>query len=249
MKDINSTTSSDLDTNSEIMQIFTGAENITQFNLQHFATTQVKIDACFDNIFPSIIASDERIKNGMTELVDRGIKVRLVTEITKENINYCKEIMKFSEIRHLEGVKGNFGIIDEREYSMHIIHQELQAPTQMIYSNVKSSVEAQQFLFNTLWKKAIPAEERITEIDEGLKPAFMETLRDADEIQRIGFDVVKSAKEDILILFSTPNSFHRQQKAGLIQLLRDVASQSGVKIRILTHINSRTSGISKLQFP
>jgi two-component system sensor histidine kinase VicK len=243
MKDINSTTSSDLDTNSEIMQIITGAENITQFNLQHFATTQVKIDACFDNIFPSIIASDERIKNGMTELVDRGIKVRLVTEITKENINYCNEIMKFSEIRHLEGVKGNFGIIDEREYSMHIIHQELQAPTQMIYSNVKSSVEAQQFLFNTLWNKAIPAEERIMEIEEGLKPAFMETLRNADEIQNIGIDLVRSAKEEILILFSTPNSFRRQQKAGLIQLLRDVASQSGVKIRILTHINSGTSGI------
>jgi two-component system sensor histidine kinase VicK len=243
MKDINSTTSSDLDTNSEIMQIFTGAENIAQFNLQHFATTQVKIDACFDNIFPSIIASDERIKNGMTELVDRGIKVRLVTEITKENINYCKEIMKFSEIRHLEGVKGNFGIIDEREYSMHIIHQELQAPTQMIYSNVKSSVEAQQFLFNTLWNKAIPAEERIMEIDEGLKPAFMETLRNAVEVQNIGIGLVRSAKEEILILFSTPNSFRRQQKAGLIQLLKDVASQSDVKIRILTHINSRTSGI------
>ena len=245
MKDINSTTSSDLDTNSEIMQIFTGAENIAQFNLQHFATTQVKIDACFDNIFPSIIASDERIKNGMTELVDRGIKVRLVTEITKENINYCKEIMKFSEIRHLEGVKGNFGIIDEREYSMHIIHQELQAPTQMIYSNVKSSVEAQQFLFNTLWNKAIPAEERIMEIDEGLKPAFMETLRNAVEVQNIGIGLVRSAKEEILILFSTPNSFRRQQKAGLIQLLKDVASQSDVKIRILTHINSRTSGILK----
>jgi two-component system, OmpR family, sensor histidine kinase VicK len=243
MKDINSTTSSDPDTNSEIMQIFTGAENITQFNLQHFATTQVKIDACFDNIFPSIIASDERIKNGMTELVDRGIKVRLVTEIIKENINYCKEIMKFSEIRHLEGVKGNFGIIDEREYNMHIIHQELQAPTQMIYCKVKSSVEAQQFLFNTLWNKAIPAEERIMEIQEGLKPAFIQTFRDADEIQRIGFDVVKSAKEEILILFSTANSFRRQQKAGLIQVLKDVVSQTDVKIRILTHINSGTSGI------
>jgi hypothetical protein len=126
-----------------------------------------------------ICASDERIKIGMTELVDRGIKVRLVTEITKENINYCKEIMKFSEIRHLEGVNGNFGIIDEREYNMHIIHQELQARTQMINSNVKSSVEAQQFLFNTSWNKAIPAEERITEIEEGLKPTFVETLRRA----------------------------------------------------------------------
>jgi len=242
MKHVNSTTRSDLGSNAEVMQIITGAENITDFNLQHFTTTQVKIDACFDNIFPSIIASDERIKNGMTELVDRGIKVRLVTEITKENINYCREIMKFSEIRHLEGVKGNFGIIDEREYDMHIIHQELQAPTQMIYCNVKSSVEAQQFLFNTLWSKAIPAEERIAEIEEGLKPAFIQTIRDADEIQRIGFDLVKSAKEEILILFSTANSFRRQQKAGLIQLLRDVASQSDVKIRILTHINSRTSG-------
>ena len=126
---------------------------------------------------------------------------------------------------------------------MHIIHQESQAPTQLIYCNVKSSVEAQQFLFNTLWKKAIPAEERIMEIEEGLKPAFMETLRNADEIQNIGIDLVRSAKEDILILFSTPNSFRRQQKAGLIQLLKDVASQSDVKISILTHINIRTSGI------
>jgi two-component system sensor histidine kinase VicK len=153
--------------------------------------------------------------------------------------------MKFSEIRHLEGVKGNFGIIDERDYDTHIVHQESQAPTQLIYCNVKSSVEAQQFLFNTLWKKAISAEERIMEIEEGLKPAFIETLRDADEIQRIGFDVVKSAREEILILFSTANSFRRQQKTGLIQLLKDVASQSDVKIRILTHMNSRTSGILK----
>jgi hypothetical protein len=56
MKHVNSTTRSDLGSNAEIMQIITGAENITDFNLQHFATTQVKIDSCFDNIFPSIIA-------------------------------------------------------------------------------------------------------------------------------------------------------------------------------------------------
>jgi hypothetical protein len=106
-----------------------------------------------------------------------------------------------------------------------------------MYSNVKSSVEVQEFLFNTFWNKAILAEERITEIEEGLKPAFMETLSDADEIQNIGIDLVRSAKEDKLILFS------RKQKAGLIHLLKHVASQSDVKIRILTHINRRTSEI------
>jgi hypothetical protein len=58
------------------------------------------------------------------------------------------EIVKFSEIYHLEGVKGNFGIINEREYDMHVIHQELQAPSQMIYCNVKSSVALPGSLLN-----------------------------------------------------------------------------------------------------
>lgn len=164
MMDINNiSTRSDLGTHSEIMQIITGAENITEFNLQHYVTTQMKIDACFDNIFPSIIASDERIKNGMSELVDRGIKVRLVTE-TKENINYCKEIM----IRHLEGVKGNFGIIDEREYDMHIIRQELQAPTQMIYCNVKSKLVP---IFTSVLPKFSPLKSAMKAFEEFARPS------------------------------------------------------------------------------
>ena len=95
------------------------------------------------------------------------------------------------------------------------------------------------------------SQERIMEIEEGLKPAFIQTIRDADEIQRIGFDLVTSSKEDILILFSTPNSFRRQQKAGLIQLLRDVASQTDVKIRIVLFtldllVNKQPTDLAKI---
>jgi hypothetical protein len=49
---------------------------------------------------------------------------------------------------------------------MHIIHQESQAPTQIIYTNDKRSAEAQQFLFNTLWNKAILATDRIKQIED-----------------------------------------------------------------------------------
>ena len=38
--------------------------------------------------------------------------MRFVTEITKHNISYCKEIMENVELRHLDGVKGNFGVSD-----------------------------------------------------------------------------------------------------------------------------------------
>jgi hypothetical protein len=47
------------------------------------------------------------------DLNNRGIKLRVITEITKDNISYCKELMKLSiELRHLDDVKGNFSVSD-----------------------------------------------------------------------------------------------------------------------------------------
>jgi hypothetical protein len=37
-----------------------------------------------------------------------------------------------------------------------------------------------------LWQKAIPAKQRIKEIEEGLKREFVETLREPSEIQQLG---------------------------------------------------------------
>jgi hypothetical protein len=37
-------------------------------------------------------------------------------------------------------------------------------PTQVIYSNVKEVVEKGQYIFDTLWNAAIPAEKKIREI-------------------------------------------------------------------------------------
>ena len=42
----------------------------------------------------------------------RGTILRFITEITKDNISYCKQIMENVELRHLDGVKGNFGVSD-----------------------------------------------------------------------------------------------------------------------------------------
>ena len=88
---------------------------------------------------------------------DRGIKLRFITEITKDNIHYCKELMKVADLRHLDGVKGNFGIADGRDYGGGASVQEAHIPTQLIRSNVKTFVEQQQYFFETLWSKSIPS--------------------------------------------------------------------------------------------
>lgn len=50
-------------------------------------------------------------KNNYVDLRGRGGKIRLITGITKENINYRKELMKIvDEIRHLDEIEGSIAV-------------------------------------------------------------------------------------------------------------------------------------------
>ena len=69
--------------------------------------------------------------------------MRYLTEITKDNLSYCKELIKIvHELRHLDGIKGNY-MVSESE------HGKIAA--QAIYSNIKQVVEQEQYVFDNLW--------------------------------------------------------------------------------------------------
>jgi hypothetical protein len=122
--------------------------------------TREKIDSCVDSTAPSVIIEVEAIRNArIAAFKNRGVKLRYVTEITADNLKYCKEMLEFSEIRHLEGMKGNFEVADEKEYvAVATLHKAEPIP-QLIFSNVPSIVEQQQFVFDTFWDKGIPSEQ------------------------------------------------------------------------------------------
>lgn len=61
-------------------------------------------------------------------------------------------------------------------------------------------------------ERGYPAELKIKEIEKGLTTDFIQTVRDPLEIQNLGFSLVKSARDEILIIFSTVNAFHRQEQ-------------------------------------
>jgi hypothetical protein len=132
------------------------------------------------------------------------------------------------------------------EYMATGVIQEEKSLWQAILSNARTFVEGQQSLFDTLWNKALPAEQRIREIEEGHKPEFTETITDPSEIQNRGFELVKSAKEEITILFSTANGFKRQERAGLMLLLLE--TDPTVKVRILLPVDSALENTMKDKF-
>lgn len=79
------------------IQIITGAENITNFTLQGYSRTKEKLDSCLDFVGPSVVATDQRIMKAATEMKDKGIKIRLITDVTGENICFCKVLMYASK--------------------------------------------------------------------------------------------------------------------------------------------------------
>ena len=110
----------------------------------------------------------EPVWTGYILLKKRGIKLICVTEVTGDNIHYCKKMMEVAEIRHLEGVRTNFAIADRKEVMLYGVSQESDPLSQDIVTNVKGFVDAHQYMFKNLWNKAIPALDKIKEIEEGM---------------------------------------------------------------------------------
>ena len=183
---------------------------------------------------PSVVVTTIPIKNAGSQAIKQGVKSRTITEITKENIEYCREMIRIGhELRHLDNVKGNFSV-SERDYIANATQSPNTPLPQLIHSNVNAVIEQQQYFFETLWSKAIPAEQRIREIEEGLKPEVIETIREPKVIQERVFELLKSANDEILIIFSTSNAFRRQEKAGAVDLLIRIAKSKDLKVRVLS---------------
>ena len=163
--------------NGENTRTIYGIENIISFSLDCFAQAKESRDSCGDFKLPSLIMTTEPIRNAYMQLQKRGIKTRLITEITAKNVAYCKELMKIvGDLKHLEGIKASFGVSESDYVVMATEEQEGIPISQLIHSNARVIIEQQVYIFETLWKQAIPAEQRIREIEEGIKPEVIETI-------------------------------------------------------------------------
>ena len=220
----------------EKTEVYHGSEDANKVILNFVHHTKNKLDACLDVNGPSVMIDIKEIKEARINAKDRGVKFRYITDITKDNISYCKQIIKEfdAELRHLDEVKGNFEISDDgREYVATANLQKAKPLKQLIYSNVKEIGEQQQYVFDTLWNKAISSEEKIKEIEEGIKTEFTEIIRDSSESQSLEWHLLEKAKEEIQIIYSTVKAFKLQESLGVIDYMSELAN-SGIKVRMLT---------------
>lgn len=181
------------------------------------------------------------------EVDKKGIKVRFLTDIRNENLEYCKKILqeiKHVEMRHMEGVRGNFTIHDDKEMFLPIfVDRPGEQLNEMLYRSQKQMVDVYVFMFDKLWNQATPAHIRIRELETGIQPEVLQTIKDPNEIIEIGNNLVKPAKKEILLLFHTANAMLRQTKSGVIDLIIENAIKYKTKVKILVPIEDKIKDI------
>jgi two-component system sensor histidine kinase VicK len=228
----------------EKTEVLYGLDNIMNKTLQ-FLSKACKIDSCGDYKAVPAIVEVKAYKQLLSEVKSRGIKVRYITDVTKDNLNYCKELMNFvDDIRHLDGIKANFSI-SEAEYLASTTTTLSPAP-HIIYSNVKDIVKQQEYVFESFWNKAVPAEQKIREIEEGIEPEFFEVIAERKKISQIFLDLAKSAKNEALFLFPNDKALVRADRVGAIDhLIKASQKENGANIKIICPLSEKNSDIVK----
>ena len=146
------------------IQVINGSEGAVTKGIEFMNEVKTKMDLCYENNAPSIVIEIDAYKNGYMKIRENGGKIRVITEVTKNNIKYCKELMKIvDELRHLDDVKGGIAVSDSA-YMTTTILQESKPLTQVVYSNVIEAVHQQQNFFDGLWERAIPVKQKIRDI-------------------------------------------------------------------------------------
>ena len=140
-------------------QVFSDEKEIVNMIERFQASTKTFWGACVDSSLPSF--SVGKVKKGYVDAKKRGVKILYITEITKDNLTYCREIMRFAELRHLSGVRGNFAVSDT-EYVAGV--KRGSTLSSLVQSDVKELVRQQRYIFDTLWKHAVPAREIIEKL-------------------------------------------------------------------------------------
>ncbi|MFL6365151.1 MAG: sensor histidine kinase [Nitrososphaeraceae archaeon] len=218
---------------SERTEVLHGEENVMNAILR-FLSQAHRIDSCGDLKALSAAIGVEAYKKLLFDLRNRGIKLRYITEITKENIQYCKEMMKFAkEVSHVDGIKANFFFVSETEYIATAARQEAQSVPQVIYSNVKDIVMQQRYIFESFRNRAISGDQKIRQIEEGVDLGKTEIIQNSYRTKELFIDLVSSAADEILLILPTVNAFYREERIGLIHLLREAVEQRGVNVKVL----------------
>ncbi|HEX6067981.1 MAG TPA: hypothetical protein VFZ05_04195, partial [Nitrososphaera sp.] len=212
--------------------VVSGGEETTK-TILGFLSDARAIDVVASSEAPSVAMKVEQISMGLVGAVNKGTKIRFLTEITPDNVEVAKELAKIAEVRHLDNIKGGSVISDTAFMATTLLVKEKPVP-QLIYSSAREIVEQQRYVFEMLWGMSRPAQQRISEIQDSREREFMELITDHAQASKTFAELVRSAEKKVSLLLPHKTSFAKSRAAGVIEALADKARIKRAEVRIIS---------------
>ena len=214
--------------------------------LDIFSSATNEISICGNPKFPSQLLSLDITKKAIAAKNNRTNQ-RYLIEVGKDNIQSCRNLIQIvsrndSNFRYSGDVEANF-VVSEKEYLGSITLKE--PHQQAIYSNMKDMVEQQHRIFDSLWNRAIPMQDRISEVEEGREHEFYEVINDYKKAQEKYIDLARSVDREALLLFANSKAMMRAYRLGVLDYLIEASSKKGALIRIVCPLAEENSEIVK----
>ena len=192
-----------------------------------------------------IIYDNDKFFNTYKKLLDKYKKgehngIRWVTNIVgvkleKDDIELIKTFLDLGmQIRHVKNLSlMNFAVSDKM---LNATIEKLEGGNMvqsLLTSHDPNYVHHFHSMFEQLWDNGIEAADRIEDIKGGIEISDIEIIQNPKAAITRVWRLVKSAKQENLVLFSSIKAFQRQIQMGLLELLKEVALSNKIKIRIL----------------
>jgi sugar-specific transcriptional regulator TrmB len=110
------------------------------------------------------------------QMIERGVKFRMITDVSYSSIEVIKEVIAVGEeVRHLSDYRGMYFAALDGKTCLHginldITHLSLSQPIAMLYTDDTTYAEYLAASFEMLWQQAVPAEEHIAELEKQGQP-------------------------------------------------------------------------------
>jgi signal transduction histidine kinase len=189
------------------------------------------------------------------QIFSRGGSSYILTDIGKDTVSAIKDLTAAgAEIKHIDISSLMRSIIyDDTVAYFSIMTQRATENVEQteeedlwVGSTELSVVQSAKKAFLADWKNAIPATDRIREIEEGIEPEYFKvfTDRDRERVSQILYNLAESVKNEALILLPSVKSMIRVDRLGVIDHIIN-ASQRGATVKIICPLSEENSKVIK----
>lgn len=105
-----------------------------------------------------LIRKAEALKPVFEKLKKKGVKVRIAAPITKESVQVAKDLSKVAEIRHIDKLGSRFCVVDGKELTFMLMHDDNVHPSYDVgvWVSTPYFANALENMFDLAWKDMKP---------------------------------------------------------------------------------------------